>query len=137
MTIDLANLPAVKFIRTDYNITICDCCEREDLKCTMLLHIGDRAAYYGRGCAAKALGWKVSADKAEKIANGTAKLPWRPLDAVWLAHIKPLQGAFATTPARMEMDGVAIEIWDTAGQKRLPGTGWVRAFQTLHWRLAE
>jgi hypothetical protein len=46
---------AIKVLGINYQIGKCDCCEREELQCTVELSINGAAVNYGRGCAARAL----------------------------------------------------------------------------------
>lgn len=56
-------------IRDD--VTVCDCCGKSRLKCTVALETAEGATvYYGRDCAARALGRRCSADKMEYAARG-------------------------------------------------------------------
>lgn len=58
------------------DVTVCDCCGRKNLKCTVALeHDTDGIVYFGRDCAGKAVaGRKSSANAAhvERIARGLA-----------------------------------------------------------------
>lgn len=136
----------------DDDVTTCDCCGKSELKCTMALSEMDAdgneigVVRYGRDCGARALGWKVSADRAEKLARGTATLRYDDLDRIWRAGHKavhvagqpPVFPAF-DKPAKGEIDGVAIEVWDP-WRGPTPGDGWTRVgtkrYARYDWRVA-
>lgn len=121
-------------------VTTCDCCGKSDLKCTMLLQEYDAdgnqsgEVYFGRDCGARALGWKVSADRAEKLVRGTARVSW---DVLFSAWSKSHCGA-PTAPARVVVDGVALEVWDRFYGKLPAGRDWTRVAKDMHfyWRAA-
>lgn len=108
------------------DVTECDCCGKVDLKCTMALaeHDEDGNAigevYYGRDCGARALGWKVSADRAEKLVRGTARILWDALDRIWRSQDG---GCNYGGPVRGTVDGAAVEVWCKHYLGRIP-EGW-------------
>ena len=140
----------------DDEVDVCELCGKRDLKATMVLSAldadGDEVAVvrYGRDCGARALGWKVSADRAEKIARGTARFTYDQLydllDPAMGRTARPGSDAVASGPNRATgtVDGVQIEV-EVARPKRaqtLLAEGWTRAFafglknSAVLWRLA-
>lgn len=69
-------------IGIDDSVTVCDCCGKKNLKCTVELAQTDdngdeTSVWFGRDCAARALGWRVKADDIEgraRTATATAIL---------------------------------------------------------------
>lgn len=138
----------------DDEVTVCELCGKQDLKATMVLAAldadGDEVAVvrYGRDCGARALGWKVSADRAEKLARGTARFTYDQLydllDPALGGVARPGSDAVAAGPNRATgtVDGVQIEV-EVARPKRaqtLLAQGWTRAFalgknNIVLWRL--
>lgn len=129
----------------DDEVTVCELCGKQDLKATMVLAAldadGDEVAVvrYGRDCGARALGWKVSADRAEKLARGTARFTY---DQIY--HLLSAALAVGVGPNRATgtVDGVRIEV-EVARSKRAQALlvqGWTRAFalgkDLVLWRRA-
>ena len=106
--------------------TSCDCCGKSGLKCTMALVDGNGAqVYYGRDCGARALGWKVSADRAEGLVKGTARVDGQ---IVYFAWQSAYMGMVPATPPTTEVDGVKIEVWYSHNGSNLPaGRPWVKS----------
>ena len=124
-------------------VCVCDLCGKEALKCTMLLcerdadgnEIGE--VYFGRDCGAAALRWPVSADRAEKLVKGTARLSNDDQHRIWNAWRLSHDGR-PTGPAKTSIGGVDVEIWDVFyGPFPTPGT-WtpVQKGVKLCWRVA-
>lgn len=142
-----------RLLGIDDEVTDCECCGKADLKCTMALSELDAdgnevgIVRYGRDCGARALGWKVSADRAEKLARRTATLRYDDLDRVWRAFhktihhgpgIQPTYPAF-DRPAVGEVGGVRIEVWDP-WRGEAPAGRWTRVgtkrYARYDWRVA-
>lgn len=126
-------------IRITDSITTCDCCGKDDLKCTMELQNAEGwSVFYGRDCGARALGWKVSADRAEKLVAGTARVDAVALSDAWRAS--KADGCTPSAPARVQVDGVTLEVWDTFWGRAPAGRPWAKASkskgETLVWRAA-
>lgn len=130
----------------DDEVDVCELCGKRDLKATMVLSAldadGDEVAVvrYGRDCGARALGWKVSADRAEKIARGTARFTY---DQLYDTLSAALAVGVGPNRATGTVDGVPIEV-EVARPKRaqtLLAEGWTRAFafgknSVVLWRRA-
>jgi hypothetical protein len=90
---------------------------------------------YGRDCGARALGWKVSADRAEKLVKGTARILEGAADDAWRAVC---DGRCPAAPARM--DGGAVEVWHTLYGNLPAGRPWAKIGKSrghgLYWRVA-
>ena len=128
--------------------TSCDLCGKTNLKCTMALEEldadgnGEAVVYFGRDCGSRALGWKATASRAEKLIDGTAKFYGNRGYDLWKAAYTHGCG-FYTGPATVEIDGVTIEVlnagYPTAAWsgKDLTAGGWHRVAKTgkLYWRL--
>ena len=139
----------------DDEVDVCELCGKRDLKATMALSAldadGNEVAVvrYGRDCGAKALGWKVSADRAEKLARGTARFTYDQLyDLLDPALGNTPRAGSDAAPAGPNravgtVDGVRVEV-EVARPKRsaaLLAEGWTRAFAlgsdtVVLWRLA-
>ena len=138
----------------DDEVDVCELCGKRDLKATMVLSAldadGDEVAVvrYGRDCGARALGWRVSADRAEKIARGTARFTYDQLydllDPALGGVARPGSDAVSAGPNRATgtVDGVRIEV-EVARPKRAQALlvqGWTRAFalgkDLVLWRRA-
>lgn len=51
----------------DDSVTVCDCCGKKNLKCTVAMtDESGETVHYGRDCASKAMGWGLDATKAER-----------------------------------------------------------------------
>lgn len=129
---------AFKLLGIDDEVTTCDLCGKADLKCTMVLAELDAdgsevgVVRYGRDCGARALGWRVSADRAEKLVRGTATVRYADLsDAV-----RGLPADYSA-PVRVQLDGVLLEVWRPFYLGSLP-SGWtpVNKAADLGWRVA-
>ncbi len=99
--------PTYRLLGISDDVTVCECCGKADLKCTMALASDDGGLVrFGRDCGARALGWSVAADRAEKLVRGTAKIAGSLADALWGAwHTSGVEmGAQAT------VDGVQFEV---------------------------
>lgn len=114
-------------------ICTCDLCGKTDLKCTMALENLDTGeqVHYGRDCGAMALGWKVGADRAQKIANGTARFTYDQLYDATAGRSSLYQSVVG------EIDGVKIEVRDF---RKVPA-GWNHGIKCsanyyMAWRLA-
>ena len=124
------------------DVTSCDCCGKSELKCTMALEELDAdgnalgEVYFGRDCGARALGWRVSADRAEKLVRGTARMDYYTLSDVWRAHAST-DSAYRV-PATVEIDGAQIEVIHSSYQTVSANQGWTRQSKTdrLYWRVA-
>lgn len=127
-------------------VDVCELCGKKDLKCTMLLveldadgnELGE--VYYGRDCGAAALGWNVSADRAEKLVKGTARVDWWAADKAWRAWNEACYqaGHGPTGPAPFVVDGVDLEVWDRFTLGRVPAdAGWVQVAKDSrqYWRV--
>lgn len=120
----------------DDEVTVCELCGKADLKCTMVLaqHDADgntvAEVRYGRDCGARALGWRVSADRAERLARGeTVRFAYEPLYAI------------TCTPSGVgEVDGVRLRVDRTCGNKRraarMVAEGWHKGPADIMWRAA-
>ena len=135
------------------DVTTCDCCGKQDLKCTMALEELDAdgnamgEVYYGRDCGARALGWSVTADRAEKMVRGTATFRFEDLDRIWRAFHRTVHNGpgipptFPTfdCPAKGTIDGVEIEVWDP-WRGPTPEGKWTRVgsrrYARYDWRVA-
>jgi len=116
-------------------VTTCECCGKADLRCTMALENPEDpgVVYYGRDCGARALGWRVSATRAESIAKGTARMDYEALYRIAAGHVTGEIGGTG------EIDGVSIRAYRTFGRRdrdRLLSEGWHRGPADLVWRLA-
>ena len=133
------NAAAYSLLNICEDITSCDCCGKSGLKCTMELQGADGSVvYFGRDCGARALAWTASADRAEKLVRGTARMDWADLEAAWKRHLRA-SPAYKLTPARATVDGATIELWHTAfgvtptgGRPWTPHRAGIRP--TLNWR---
>lgn len=114
----------------------CELCGKQDLKCTMALAELDAdgselgVVRYGRDCGARALGWRVSATRAESVADGSAKFTYNQCYDVESGRIS-------------DIDGVRIEVKCTfyLGAKFKRRTenltdGWNRGPAPYIWRIA-
>lgn len=137
-----ATAPRFRLLGICDDVTACDCCGKQELKCTMALEELDAdgnavgEVYYGRDCGARALGWKVSADRAERLVRGTARINW---DACWRAvqssELAAGPRGRELRPVPVVVDGATIEVWDTF-YGRLPAGKWTRLGDTrMHWRI--
>ena len=146
---------AFALLGIDDEVDVCELCGKRDLKATMVLSAldadGDEVAVvrYGRDCGARALGWKVSADRAEKLARGTARFTYDQLydllDPAMGRAARSGSDAVAAGPNRATgtVDGVRIEV-EVARPRRaqtLLTQGWARAFtlgkdSIVLWQLA-
>lgn len=99
--------PAYRLLGISDDVTVCECCGKADLKCTMALASDDGALVrFGRDCGARALGWSVSADRAEKLVRGTAKIAGVLAEALWGGwHTSGVERG-----ARVVVDGVTFEV---------------------------
>ncbi len=61
------NGATVKVLGTTDKIGTCDCCERTDLKKTVMLDLGNGLVHFGVGCAARAL--KMDEKDVRKAAS--------------------------------------------------------------------
>lgn len=126
------------------DVTTCDCCGKAELKCTMALEELDAdgnalgEVYFGRDCGARALGWRVSADRAERLVRGTARIAYDLLSDAWRAHAAASGGA-PVSVATTEIDGARVEVIDAFYVRPDPAGGWTReSKQTrLYWRVAK
>ena len=124
------------------DVTTCDCCGKAELKCTMALEELDAdgnalgEVYFGRDCGARALGWRVSADRAEKLTRGTARMDYHAISDAWRAHAST-ERAYQS-PAVVEIDGARIEVIHSSYLAPAEGQGWTRQGKTdrLYWRVA-
>ncbi len=108
-----------RLLGLDESVNVCDLCGKADLKCTMVLaeldadgsDVGE--VYYGRDCGARALGWSVSADRAEKLVRGTARIAEADLQAIWHRETSKAWGE-KPLPRFPEgaVDGVRILVWN-------------------------
>jgi len=129
-----------RLLGIDDEQTTCDLCGKADLKCTMVLEAldadgnGSGEVRFGRDCGARALGWRVSAARAERFVKGTARLDYWTLHTANAAHVAA-HGGQQVGAARIDIDGVTIEIWD-AFYGRLPIGTWMRPDKhtRLYWR---
>ena len=48
-------METVNILGINDEVTVCECCGKSDLKCTVVLDFDGEIAHYGRNCAAKAL----------------------------------------------------------------------------------
>jgi len=127
----------------DDEVTACELCGKADLKCTMALSELDAdgnelgIVRFGRDCGARALGWRVSADRAEKIARGTATMRGADSDRIFWATGGNTGALYSGTPARVEVSGITLEVWD-AFYGALPAGQWTRLSKnsTHYWRAA-
>lgn len=129
------------------DVTDCDCCGKRDLKCTMALaeHDADGNAvgevYYGRDCGARALGWGVTADRAEKAARGTLAIRGADGDTIynaWHRHVGPnIEAVYANkATARATLKGgIVVEVWSTFYGSAPEGSPW-QEYGRFLWRLA-
>lgn len=123
------------------DVTACDCCGKQELKCTMALEELDAdgnavgEVYYGRDCGARALGWSVSADRAERLVRGTARIDWWTLERMWQAAYPGF--TFPTGPAIATLDGVSLLVWNRNHLGRAP-VGWTKCDKsgTFAWKVA-
>jgi len=112
----------------DDEVTTCELCGKADLKCTMVLSENDAdgdgvgEVRYGRDCGARALGWKVSADRAEKLVRGTARIDWWTIEKIWRATDG---GCNYAGPAIGEIDGVSVKVWNRHYLGTVPA-GWTK-----------
>lgn len=130
------------------DVCSCELCGKQELKCTMRLIEMDAdgnevgAVYYGRDCGAAALGWGVSADRAEKLARGTAKLVGEAAYAAWSAWHKwlkdHLEQVYADkAPAVLVLDGVKMEVWNAYyGGRNDAGWRLIAGYDRVFWRVA-
>ena len=128
------------------DVTACDCCGKSDLKCTMALEELDAdgnavgEVYYGRDCGARALGWSVSADRAEKAARGSLAIRGEDGHAVYRAWVDrardlgPVYASKATGRATLR-GGIKVEVWSTFYGSPPPGAAWQEYGRYL-WRVA-
>ena len=134
--------PTFALLGIDDEQTVCDLCGKADLKCTMALSRLDAdgnevgVVRYGRDCGARALGWRVSADRAEKLIRGTAALGWSKLFD--LVRDSPECREDYKRPVAVTIDGVAIEVWRTFYLGRNVPDGWTmaRGGASIAWRVA-
>ena len=124
----------------DDEVTTCDCCGKSELKCTMALSELDAdgcevaVVHFGRDCGARALGWKVAAERAEKIARGGAVR----FDYDTLVRAETAARNYSG-PTTIELDGVRMEVDRIFGAKRrarLLTEGWRKGPADYVWRLA-
>lgn len=128
------------------DVTDCDCCGKTDLKCTMALaeHDADGntvgEVYYGRDCGARALGWGVTADRAEKAARGTLAIRGSDGDAIynaWHRHVGPNIEAVYTNKATARATlkgGIVVEVWSTFYGAAPSGAPW-QEYGRMLWRV--
>lgn len=132
-----------RLLGLDESVTACDLCGKQDLKCTMALEeldaegnvVSDEPVYYGRDCGAFALGWGVSADRAEKLIRGEARVDYERLYPLW-RDVQVAAGG-AATEAVVELDGVRLRVRDLYGRKAPPaswGPGWGKV-ANLTWKV--
>jgi len=130
----------------DDEVTTCELCGKADLKCTMALSEMDAdgnelgIVRFGRDCGARALGWRVSANRAEKFIDGTATLRGNLAYAAYSAAQQYGVGHYTGTPARVDIDGAPVEVWD-ARYRQPPGERWAllgrsSGYRYIYWRIA-
>lgn len=141
-----ATAPRFRLLGIVDDVTACDCCGKQELKCTMALEELDAdgnavgEVYYGRDCGARALGWSVTADRAEKAARGTLTLRGDDDYAVYRAWIErardlgPVYASKATGRATLR-GGIEVEVWSTFYGSAPEGAPWIPCGRLL-WRLA-
>lgn len=156
MTADPTNFaPRFTLLAIVDEVTTCDCCGKAELKCTMALEEHDTdgnavgEVYYGRDCGARALGWGVSADRAEKVVRGTARLSYDELDRIWRGFHRTIRHGSGITPTYPTFDrpavgeldgGIEIEVWNPFYGKLPEGRPWTQVgtkrYATYFWRLS-
>lgn len=118
-----------RLLGLDESVTSCDLCGKKDLKCTMALEeidaegnvLSDEPVYYGRDCGAFALGWSVSADRAEKLVRGTARLDDAVLYPIW--QREDVRHGGGKVVVQVEIDGVPLLVRRLYGRKAPEGWG--------------
>ncbi len=126
-------------------VTVCELCGKADLKCTMELSQCDAdgneiaVVRYGRDCGARALGWKVSADRAEKLARGTARMTGERYHAISETNLRAdIERKYKGLPAEVEIDGTTIEVFDARYAKLPADAGYTQINMyepRVYWRV--
>lgn len=126
------------------DVTVCDLCGKSDLRCTMVLqeldHEGNEVGpvvYYGRDCGARALGWRVSADRAEKLVKGIARMDYAPLYEAWSRATAEVGGGRPGVIPAVDLDGAMVEVWYGSHRPMPGGRPWSRVSKSdsLYWRI--
>jgi hypothetical protein len=133
-----------RFLEIAEDVTVCDLCGKSDLKCTMVLqeldHEGNEVGpvvYYGRDCGARALGWRLSADRAEKLVRGTARMDYALLYEVWRKATAEVGGGRPGVIPVVDLDGAMVEVWYGSYRPMPGGRPWSRVSKSdsLYWRI--
>lgn len=123
----------------DDAVTVCDCCGKKNLKCTVALETQDgEVVRYGRDCASKAMGWGLTASKSEARARNTMAgdlgrnanglgTPARMRDT---RTIKAIGGKVEITVARSFHSLLGeVELYESTGYRLPASEGWIEVVQ--------
>lgn len=71
-------MTAYRILGVNDEVTVCECCGKSNLKCTVVLTNGDGEVHFGRDCAARAMAPKFGRPKTAEAIEKEARYGKRP-----------------------------------------------------------